>query len=299
MQAAQFSDYGPSDVMEIAEAPEPHPGPGQVRIVVHASSINPMDWKIRNGYARDDIPLDLPAILGNDAAGVVDEIGEGVEGFWLGEAVFGLGSSTNAEFALLNAFTAKPKSLSFPEAAALGVAGETSVRALDLLGVGAGITLRVAGAAGGVGSVATQLAGSRRATVIGSASERNHDFLSQLGAKPVLYGDGLADRVRAAAPDGIDAVLDVVGASPIEVLTSLVAEPAQVVTIANFAPGDSGARLTTGGEGDPFAALAEVAELATSGKLRIHVREFPLADVGEAQDLSQAGHVRGKLVLVI
>lgn len=299
MQAAQFSRYGGSDVMENGEAAEPHPGPGHVRIVVHASSVNPIDWKQRAGYLQGEMPMEFPAILGSDAAGVVDEIGAGVEESWLGQAVFGLGSRTNAEFAILRTFVAKPPSVDFTEAAALGVAGETSVRVLNLLGVGAGTTVLIDGAAGGVGSVAVQIAVARGATVIGTASERNHAYLQTLGGTPIRYGEGLAERLQQVAPQGVDAVFDVVGATPLADLTALIDDPAQVVTIAQFDLGDSGVRLTTGGEGDPAAALAEVADLADRGRLNVVVKTFPLAAAGEAQDLSQQGHVRGKLVLVI
>ncbi|HEX8487471.1 MAG TPA: NADP-dependent oxidoreductase, partial [Propionibacteriaceae bacterium] len=196
MQAAQLNEYGGTEVLEIAEAPEPHPGPGQVRIVVHAASINPIDWKIRAGYMQGEGPAPFPLILGNDAAGVVDEIGEGVSGVNLGDAVLGLGSQTNAEFAVLNAFVPKPRSLDWAEAAAIAVGAETTARAIGLVNLNAGDTLLIDGAAGGVGSVAVQLAVARGYTVIGTASERNHDFLTQLGATPVVYGDGLVDRIR-------------------------------------------------------------------------------------------------------
>jgi NADPH:quinone reductase-like Zn-dependent oxidoreductase len=281
------------------EAPEPHPGPGEVRVVVHATSINPMDWKIRQGYMKDMMPLELPWIPGLDAAGVVDEIGPGVSGVRLGDAVFGLGSGTSAEFAILSSWAPKPSSVDWAEAAGLGVAGETTVRAFGLLGIRSGQTLLIDGAAGGVGSVAVQVAVARGIRVIGTASERNDTFLRDLGAIPVRYGDGLVDRVEKLAPGGIDAVFDVVGATPITELTSLVGDPAQVVSIANFGAAEAGARITTGGEGDPSAALQEVADLAAAGKLKIEVRTFPLADISEAHDLSQNGHVRGKLVLVI
>jgi NADPH:quinone reductase-like Zn-dependent oxidoreductase len=299
MQAAQINEYGGTEVLEIAEAPEPHPGPGQVRVVVHAASINAVDWKIRAGYMKDQMPVEFPAILGNDAAGVVDEIGDGVSGVRLGDAVFGLGSRTNAEFALLDAYVPKPRSLDWAEAAAVTVGAETTARALGLVDLSPGDTLLIDGAAGGVGSIAVQLAASRGYTVIGTASERNHEFLRQLGATPVLYGDGLVDRVRALAPDGVKAVYDVVGASDIADLISLVDRPSQVVSIANFTAGQAGAQITTGGEGDPVAALQEAADLAEAKKLAVEVRTFPLADIAEAHELSQGGHVRGKLVLVI
>jgi NADPH:quinone reductase-like Zn-dependent oxidoreductase len=299
MQAALFNDYGGPEVLEIGEAPEPHPNPGQVRVVVHAASVNPVDWKFRSGAMKDHVTLNFPVILGNDAAGVVDEIGADVHGVSLGDEVLGLGSATYAEFAVLRTFVPKPKSVDWPTAAALGVAGETSVRALDLLGVGAGSTVLIDGGAGGVGSVAVQLAVARGATVIATASERNHGFLSDLGATPTRYGEGLVERVRAIVPDGVDAVFDVVGASPIADLISLAPDPQQVVSIANFGATQAGARLTTGGQGDPSAALTEVAGLAADGKLKVEVQTFPLADIAEAHRLSQAGHVRGKLVLAI
>jgi NADPH:quinone reductase-like Zn-dependent oxidoreductase len=296
MQAVQISEYGDSSVLEVAEAPDPHPGPGQVRVVVHAASVNPFDWKVRSGFVPG---ASLPLILGNDAAGVVDEIGPGVSGITLGEAVFGLGSATNAEFAVLDAFVPKPRSVDFPTAAALAVGAETSARAFGLLGVGKGTTLLVDGASGGVGTIAVQMAVARGAKVIGTSGEHNLHYVTALGASAVLYGEGLAERVREIAPDGVDAVLDVAGKTPITDLTGLVADPAQVVSIANFSAHEAGARVTGGGEGDPVAALTEAAALAGSGKLEIEVREFPLADVAEAHDLSQSGHVRGKLVIVI
>jgi len=299
MQAAQFSQYGGPEVLEIGEAPDPHPGPGEVRVVVHAASVNPIDWKVRSGYLRDQASLDFPATPGADAAGVVDEVGEGVSGVSLGDAVFGLGSQTNAELAVLRAFVPKPPSMDWAEAAAIAIGAETAVRVLNLLGVRSGTTLLIDGAAGGVGSMAVQIALGRGATVIGTANPRNQEFLRELGATPLVYGEGLVDRVREVAPDGVDAVFDVAGASPVEDLVSLVPEPAQVVSIANFAAGQAGARVTTGGEGDPLAALQEAVDLYEAGKLKTEVRTFGLAEIAEAHRVSQAGHVRGKLVLVI
>lgn len=299
MQAAQFNTYGGPEVLEIAEATEPHAGPGQVRVVVHAASINPMDWKIRAGYLKDMMPTQFPAIPGLDAAGVVDEVGDGVEGVSVGDAVFGLGRASDAELAVLDVFAAKPESLDWATAAALGVAGETAARVFTMLGLASGQTVLVDGGAGGVGAVAVQIAVARGAKVVATASERNQEFLTGLGATAVVYGDGMTDRVRAAAPEGLDAVFDVAGATPLAELVALVDDPAQVVSIANFDTGETGARATGGGEGDPVAALKEVAELATSGKLAVQVRTFGLADIAQAHELSQQGHVRGKLVLVI
>jgi NADPH:quinone reductase-like Zn-dependent oxidoreductase len=298
MKALQFREYGGPEVLTVAEAPEPHAGPGQVRIQVKAASVNPVDWKILSGAMAQGQPLDGPTYLGNDAAGVVDEVGEGVSDVAVGDDVFGLGAATQAELAVLRAFARKPSSLDWSVAAAAGVAAETAIRALDLLGVTSGTTLLIDGGAGGVGAVAVQVAVARGATVIATASEANQGYLQEIGATGVLYGDGMTDRVRAAAPGGVDAVLDVAGKTPLADLVGLVPEPSHVVTIANFGVGDSGVRLTTGGEGDPTAAMAEAARLLEQNDLVIKVQTFPLERAAEAYTISRQGHVRGKLVLL-
>jgi len=193
----------------------------------------------------------------------------------------------------------KPTSVDWAVAAAAGVAGETSERGLRLLGVQAGDTLFVDGGAGGVGAVAVQMAIAMGVRVIASASEANHDYLREIGATPVLYGDGVPDRVRAAAGGPVDAVFDVAGRTPIEDLISLTSEPTQVVSIANFTAGQAGARVT-GGDADSqsMRALAQVADLLAQNKLVIKVQTFPFDRAAEANRISQAGHVRGKLVLV-
>lgn len=298
MQAALFRQYGGPEVLEIAEAPEPHAGPGQVRVIVHAASVNPIDWKIRSGAMAAEAAPPAPVIGGFDAAGVVDEVGEGVTEVSLGDPVFGLGTSTQAEFAVLRSYVAKPASLDWAQAAGLAVAAETSLRVFGLLGLTSGQTVLIDGAAGGVGSAGVQIAVALGARVIATASERNHDYLRQLGATPIPYGDGLVDRVQQAAPQSVDAVFDVVGKTPIGELVSLVSDPAQVVSIANFDAAKAGAQVTSQG-GDPKAALQRAAELAAQGRLKLEVREFGLAEVAQAHEISQQGHVRGKLVLVI
>jgi NADPH:quinone reductase-like Zn-dependent oxidoreductase len=225
-------------------------------------------------------------------------VGEGVSDVAVGDDVFGLGAGTQAELAVLRAFARKPASVDWSVAAAAGVAVETAIRGLDLLGVGSGTTVLVDGGAGGVGSVAVQVAVARGATVIATASEANQGYLQEIGATGVRYGDGMADRVRAAAPGGVDAVLDVAGKTPLADLVGLVPVPSQVVTIANFGVGDSGVRLTTGGEGDPKAAMAEAARLLEQNDLVIKVQTFPLDRAAEAYSVSRQGHVRGKLVLL-
>jgi NADPH:quinone reductase-like Zn-dependent oxidoreductase len=299
MRALLYRSYGGPEVLEWAEAPEPHAGPGEVRIAVRAASVNPLDWKIFGGSMSGGQPLDGPGYLGYDAAGVVDEVGEEVTGVSVGDEVFGRGRNTQAEYAVLDAWAAKAPSIDWAVAAAAGVAGETSERGLRLLGVDAGDTLLVDGGAGGVGAVAVQMALARGATVIASASEANHDYLRELGATPVVYGQGLAERVRAAAGGPVDAVLDVAGKTPIEELVSLVPEPSQVVTIANYTAGQAGARVTGGGaDSRPMEALALTADLLVQNKLVIKVQTFPFDRAAEAYRISQSGHVRGKLVLV-
>jgi NADPH:quinone reductase-like Zn-dependent oxidoreductase len=299
MRALQFTAYGGPEVLEWAEAPEPHPGPGQIRIAVRAASVNPIDWKAFTGALSGGEPMAGTGYLGSDAAGVVDEVGEGVSGVAVGDEVFGRGRNTQAEFAVLNSWAAKPPPIDWAVAAAAGVAGETSERGLRLLDVSAGESLFVDGGAGGVGAVAVQLALARGAKVVASASQANHDYLREIGAIPVLYGQGVAERVRAAAGGPVDAVFDVAGKTPVQELISLVPEPSQVLSIANFTAAQAGARVTGGGaDSHPMEALAEVAEVLAQNQLVIKVQTFPFDRAAEAYRISQSGHVRGKLVLV-
>ena len=215
----------------------------------------------------------------------------------VGDEVFGRGRNTQAEYAVQDAWVAKPPSIDWAVAVAAGVAGETSERGLRLLD--ADDTLFVDGGAGGVGAVAVQMALARGAKVIASSSEANHDYLRELGATPVVYGQGLGERVRAAAGGPVDAVFDVAGKTPVEELISLVAEPSQVVTIANYTAGQSGARVTgDGADSRAMEALALTADLLTQNKLVIKVQTFPFDRATEAYRIIQSGHVRGKLVLI-
>ncbi len=299
MRAVQFKAYGGPEVLEWAEAPDPHAGPGQIRITVRAASVNAYDWKVFSGLVSGGRPMEGTGYLGLDAAGVVDEVGEGVTGVTVGDDVFGRGQATLAEYAVLGSWAAKPASVDWAVAAAAGVAGETSERGLRLLDVKAGDTLFVDGGAGGVGAVAVQMALARGARVIASSSEANQDYLREIRAMPVLYGEGVAARVRAAAGGPVDAVFDVVGKTPIEELVSLVAEPSHVVSIANFAAAQAGARVTGGGEdSQPMPALAQTAQLLEQNKLVLKFQTFPFDRAAEAYRISQGGHLRGKLVLV-
>jgi len=299
MRALQYRAYGDPEVLEWGEAPDPHPGPGQIRVAVRAASVNPIDWKAFSGLMSGGEPMAGTGYLGYDAAGVVDEVGEGVTGVSVGDDVFGRGRNTQAEYALLDSWAAKPPSIDWAVAAAAGLAGETAERGLRLLEVKTGDTLFVDGGAGGVGAVTVQMALARGAKVIASASEANHDYLREIGATPVLYGQGLAERVRAAAGGPVDAVFDVAGKTPVEDLISLASEPSQVLSVANFAAGRAGARVTGGGaDSQPMQALAQVADLLAQNKLVIKVQTFPFDRAAEAYRIRQAGHLRGKLVLV-
>jgi len=299
MRALQFRAYGGPEVLEWAEAPDPHAGPGQIRIAVRAASVNAIDRKVLTGMRSGGKPMVGTGYLGYDAAGVVDEVGEGVTGIAVGDDVFGNGRHTQAEYAVLDSWAAKPPPIDWAVAAAAGVSGETAERGLRLLDVKAGDTLFVDGGAGGVGAVAVQVAVARGARVIASASEGNQDYLREIGAIPVRYGDGVANRVRNAAGGSIDAVFDVVGQTPVGELISLVSNPAKVVTIANFAAAEAGVRVTGGGaDSRAPEALDEVADLLVQNKIVIKVQTFPFERAAEAYRISLTGHLRGKLVLI-
>ena len=299
MRAVQFAEYGGPEVLGVADVEEPHAGPGQIRIAVRAASVNAIDWKKRSGMLAEYMPVEFPHVGGYDAAGVVDEIGDGVEGVAEGDEVFGftVGSQgAMAEYALLDRWARKPAELSWEEAAGYPVAVETAARVLDLLGAGPGNTVIVNGAAGGVGTAAVQLARERGARVIGTASEANHEFLRSLGAEPTTYGPGLAERVRALG--GADLAFDAVGFGALPDLIEITGSPDNVVTIADYTAEEHGVRVSgSGGAGD--YALAEAAELAAAGRFQLPVeRTFSFDEAAEAQRLSAAGHVRGKLALV-
>jgi NADPH:quinone reductase-like Zn-dependent oxidoreductase len=299
MKAAQFAAYGGPEVLQVVDVPEPHAGPGQVRIAVRAAGVNGIDWKIRQGLMAGGKPLARPHGTGVDAAGVVDEIGEGVTGVAVGDAVFGSGSNTYAEFAVLSAWAAVPEGMSFEEAAGLPVPSETARRALKQLGVRPGQTLLISGAAGGVGSALTQIARDRGITVIGTAGAGNQDYLRSIGATPTTYGDGLVDRVRALAPDGVDAAIDVAGSGVIPELIELTGDPAKVLSIADFSAPERGAQVTSASEDQP-AAFAEAARLWARGALRIPVAgTFPLTEAAAAHSAAQNGHVAGRWIVTI
>jgi NADPH:quinone reductase-like Zn-dependent oxidoreductase len=302
MRAVVFEEYGDPEVLEVQDVPEPHAGPGQVRIKVHAAGVNPYDAKIRRGFTKDFAPAKFPAIPGFEVAGVVDEAGDGAA-FAVGDEVVGWSAGGSyAEYALGGNVTRKPSGLGWEQAVGVPVAGETAQRVLDLLGVKSGETILIHGAAGAVGSVAVQLAKAAGLTVIGTASAANHEYLQSIGAIPVLYGEGLVERVRAAAPQGVDAVFDTAGKGGLEESIELRGGTDRIVTIADFAAAGLGIQTSGGGTSSPEevrAALDAQLQAAADGKLTIRIAEtFALSDASKAQALSESGHARGKIVVL-
>src|SRR6478735_19696 len=235
MRAARYHEYGGTDTLVVEQAPDPLPGPGEIRVRVAAAGVNPVDWKVRDGSVRDFLPVDLPAIPGRDAVGLVDMTGEGVTSVDIGDRVFGLGGVTGAtaELAVLSAWAPAPAAWSDEEAAGAGLASVTALGGLRALGRLEGRTLLVEGAAGGVGGAAVEIARALGATVIGTASERNHAYLASLGAVPVTYGAGLAERLTGLAPNGVDLVLDAAASGSLPDLVEIAGGPDRVVTVAD------------------------------------------------------------------
>ncbi|MFJ8588601.1 NADP-dependent oxidoreductase [Streptomyces sp. NPDC093595] len=304
MKAIIYNEFGGPDVLTFGETGKPVPGAGEVRVRVVAVGVNPLDYKRRYGWVEEFYPTTFPAVPGLEFAGVVDALGDGVTEFAVGDEVFGwTRTGAYAEYAIAGDIVRKPAGLSFEAAATLPVAGETTRRVFGLLGLTAGETLLLHGAAGAVGQVAVQLAVALGATVIGTASPANHDFLRGLGAVPVAYGDGLADRVRAAAPQGVDAVFDAAGHGTLPVSIELLGgRTDRIVTIAATDAASYGVVFSGGGTPpeEVRAGLVEHGRLAAEGRLHVPVVEtFPLADAAKAQELSEAGHVRGKLIITV
>lgn len=292
-----FAEFGGPEVLRLVDAEEPHVGPGQVRIAVRAAGVNPVDWRLREGQVLGAHPIELPAGVGLDAAGVVDEVGEGVGGVEVGDFVFGEGTSTYAEFAVLSAWARMPAGLTFEEAAGYPSVVETAVRVLREAGVAAGQTLLVSGAAGGVGTAVLQLARVRGIRTIGTAGAANQDYLRGMGAAATTYGAGWVERVRDLGR--VDAALDLAGSGVLGELVELTGDPAKVISIADLAAPKFGVRFS-GVAGSVRDALVEAVDLISRGEFRIPVEKaYPLADAATAHVDSQAGHSRGRRVLIV
>jgi NADPH:quinone reductase-like Zn-dependent oxidoreductase len=302
-RSVQFSEYGDTDVLRVVDVHALSPGPGQVRIVVRAAGINPVDWKTMRGDMCEAFPLTLPMGLGTDVSGVVDQVGAAVTEFGVGDAVMGASLTPSfAEFALADraSLIKKPAAIDWESAASLAGAGGTAYTALKKLRVHSADTLLIHAAAGGVGTFAVQLAVARGARVIGTASQRNFDYLRSIGAEPLAYGDGLLDRVRTIAPRGVDAVLDASGRGEVPLSIVLAGGPERVLTLVAFDAAATGIQVHAGGSGSELGpALREIASLIERGRLTVPIwRTYPLARVAAALGASQSGHLHGKIVVL-
>jgi NADPH:quinone reductase len=302
-RAVQFDHYGHADVLHIADVPQPEPGPGEAVVEVVAAGINPGESAIREGFLHDRWPATFPSGEGSDFAGRVVAVGDGVTGFAAGDEVIGysFGRNSHADYLAVPAenLTAKPAGVSWDQAGALYVVGATAYAAVRAVGLKAGDTVAISGAAGGVGSVAVQLARRAGATVIGIASDANAEWLASLGVAQVPYGDGLADRLKAAAPGGIDAFIDTFGGGYVELARDLGIAPDRIDTIIDYAAVE---KFGVKGEGSAAASsaevLAELAELIAAGELTIPIAAtYPLEQIREAHTELAKRHTRGKIVL--
>ena len=304
MRAVRYDGFGGVDVLYLAEVPRPAPGPGQVLVEVRAAGINPGEANIRIGALAERWPSTFPSGQGSDLAGVVTELGAGVTGFEVGDEVIGWVDtrSSQADFAVVEAehLTRRPSEVSWEEAGALFVAGTTAYAAVRAVSLQPGDTVVVSGAAGGVGSLAVQLARQAGATVIGLASADNHDWLADHDVVGVAYGDGVAERIAAAAGGPIDAFIDTFGADYVELALSLGVAPHRIDTISNFA---AIAKYSIKGDGNAAGAsadiLAELAGLIGTDQLELPIAAvYPLAEVRAAYTELEQRHTRGKIVLV-
>ena len=301
-RAIAFTEYGDADVLTLTDVPLPEPGPGQLRVRVHAAGVNPIDWKIRRGYMSGGKPPAGPTVIGQELAGVVDAVGDGVTDFAVGDRVAGGTSGASAEYVLVtpDEVTPLPESVDFVTGAGIKVAGTTAIRVLQLTKLHEGQTVLLHAATGGVGSFTTQLAIAREATVVGTTSEANAEYLRSLGAVPVLYGDGWEDRVREAHPGRIDAVIDAAGTGVIAGSLDLVVEGGPVVTIADFQAKGFNVIISTGGEPGFEDALREAVKAVAHGTVELPIAQtFPLEQAADAHRLSESGHVRGKIILTL
>ena len=297
--ASVLRGYGAPDQLAWSEVAMPEPGPGQIRIQVRAAGVSPTDLKIRRGDLQAVFPMPPNAVLGFEAAGVVDALGPSVSGVQEGDEVASLlaGLGGYGEYAIASSWTPKPPNVSWSDAAALPASAEAAVGILKQLGVGKGETLLVLGAAGSVGMIATQLAVARGATVVGAASLRDHDLVRDLGGVPVSYGAGLADRVREISPS-VDAVLDAAGKGQLPDAVTLAGGPARVMTLADEHAADLGVALSVPTPDRAPEAVGQTMALLASGALRLRrQRQLPMAAAAEAHRLLENGEAHEKLVL--
>ncbi|MFI9050751.1 NADP-dependent oxidoreductase [Streptomyces sp. NPDC053427] len=306
MKAISVNSSGGPSVLEYTDQPDPKVGPDSVLIRVRAAGVNPVDWKIVEGHLDAIMYAHYPLIPGWDVSGVVEAVGADATEYKVGDEVIGyvrkdvVQHGTYAELvaAPVRTLARKPAALSWQEAAGLPLAGLTAYQSLKRVGTKPGETVLVHAAAGGVGSLAVQIAVAEGARVIGTASERNHDFLRSLGAEPVTYGDGLEDRVRALAPEGVDVALDFVGDGVLDVSQRLLKDRSRLVSIADGEVQAKGGHLVW--VRPDTADLTALADLADAGKLVVPVEAtFPLAQAAEAFRRSMSGRSRGKIVLEV
>jgi NADPH:quinone reductase-like Zn-dependent oxidoreductase len=303
VKAVQFSEYGGVDVLEVVEVPVPEPGRGEALVQVKAAGINPGEAKIRQGLLHALWPATFPSGEGSDLAGIVTKTGNGVAGFAAGDEVIGYtdNRASHAEYAVVASehLTRRPAGVPWEAAGSLYVAGCTAYAAVRAVALASGDTVVVSGAAGGVGCLTVQLATLAGATVIGLASEPHHDWLRSKGVIPVTYGDGVADRIRAAAPK-TGAFIDTFGAGYVRLALDLGVSPDRIDTIANFAAvQEFGVKAEGNAAGASATTLAELAGLVAAGKLEVPIAAtFPLEAVRDAYRQLEEGHTRGKIVLV-
>ncbi|MFE9796887.1 NADP-dependent oxidoreductase [Streptomyces goshikiensis] len=306
MKAITYSAYGTSDSLKLVDVAPPKVGPGEVLVRVKAAGVNPVDWKIAAGYIDPIMEVRFPVIPGWDVSGVVEAIGPDTFDYAVGDEVFGylrkdwVQSGTYAELvsAPVRTLARKPRELTFEQAAGIPLAGLTAYQSLTRVGLKAGESVLIHSAAGGTGSLGVQIAVALGLRVIGTAGAHNHDYLRSLGAEPVLYGEGFADRVRALAPEGVDAALDFYGDDVIATLQSLVKERHRVASIADYNAAAQGAHQLW--VRPDTADLTFLGELADAGKLTVNVEHaLPLAEAAKAWELSASGRTRGKIVLTV
>ncbi|MFC4111221.1 NADP-dependent oxidoreductase [Nonomuraea zeae] len=303
MRAAAFAEPGGPDVLKVMELPAPQAGPGEVRVRVRAAGVQPFDAAVRAGWLPPYLgEIGFPRIPGNEFAGVVDQVGAGVTGVAAGDEVLGFSRLfAYAEYIVVAGtdVVAKPAGVPWEVAGGLTAGVQTAELAIDGLGVADGETLLVHGAAGSVGTAAVQIARRRGATVIGTAREVNHDYLRDLGAVPVAYGDGLADRVRALAPGGVDAALDGAGGHALEVSIELVKGRGRIVTLVEHAKADGlGVQVVRGER--TAERLGRYAALYAEGRFAFPIRRaYGLAEAADAHREIETGHGQGKIVLTI